>query len=292
MAHHFEQAGQKLAAARWHSRAAEWLTLRDASAALTHARRVRALLAGEDSDEAAALRLRACIRVLNEGWRVGLRDGEGEEVHREGLALAEAQADPGAASRIQRCGAPYAARAASWAPTGSSPPRPCGWQRRPTISRRWSWPAGSTQWRWSARATRRALTQTARLIALAPDPPHLGRRVLGFAPWILAFGSRADAFSLGPPARGRGVPRPRTGPGPPARRPHHPVPARLPGWPPTSRPGAKSGVSSSGCGRPWSWRTGWALPTRSPSLTMASAAHWLWRSGRRRPGSTWSGPSI
>ena len=41
-----------------------------------------------------------------------------------------------------------------------------------------------------------ALTQTARLIALEPDPPHLGRRVLGFAPWILAFGTRADAFMV------------------------------------------------------------------------------------------------
>jgi class 3 adenylate cyclase/tetratricopeptide (TPR) repeat protein len=196
VAHHFEQAGQKLEAARWHDRASEWVALRDAGAALTHARRVRDLLAGEDSGQAAALRLRACIRVLNEGWRVGLRDGEGEEVHREGLALAEAQADPGAASRIQSV----------WAAMRGTRGELATYRELTAAAMRLAEEADDLEAlvvasELHAVALDRSgdpdgvLAQTARLIALAPDPPHLGRRVLGFAPWINAFGTRALAFT-------------------------------------------------------------------------------------------------
>jgi class 3 adenylate cyclase/tetratricopeptide (TPR) repeat protein len=199
VAHHFEQAGQKLEAARWHGRAAEWLALRDAGASLTHARRARALLAGEASDEAAALRLRACVRLLNEGWRVGLPDGEGQEVHREGLALAEARADPGAASRIQLL----------WGAIHGTGGEMGAYRELTAEAMRLATEADDLEALVVASGIHAialgmsgdadgVLTQTARLIALEPDPPHLGLRLLGFAPWILAFGSRAQAFtSLG-----------------------------------------------------------------------------------------------
>jgi class 3 adenylate cyclase/tetratricopeptide (TPR) repeat protein len=196
IAHHFEQAGQKLEAARWHGRAAEWLTLRDASAALTHARRARDLLAGEDSGQAAALRLRACVRVLNEGWRVGLRDGEGEEVHREGLALAEAQADPGAASRIQSLWGAMRGTRGELDTYRELTAAAIGLAEEADDLEALVVASGLHAVALARSGDSDAvLTQTARLIALAPDPPHLGRRVLGFAPWIIGLGSRTEVLS-------------------------------------------------------------------------------------------------
>jgi len=44
LAYHWEAAGEPLAAARWHARAAEWIGLNDYAEAYAHWQRVRALL--------------------------------------------------------------------------------------------------------------------------------------------------------------------------------------------------------------------------------------------------------
>jgi predicted ATPase len=71
LAYHWEQAGEALAAARWHRRAAEWLWMPDVPRSFEHFARVRALTA-ELLDEAEAREhgLRARFMLLNAGWRV------------------------------------------------------------------------------------------------------------------------------------------------------------------------------------------------------------------------------
>ncbi len=58
IAHHLEQAGEALDAARWHARAAQWAGTHDRDAALRHWQRVRKILAPmTDSQEAISLAL-------------------------------------------------------------------------------------------------------------------------------------------------------------------------------------------------------------------------------------------
>lgn len=73
MAHHHEQAGQSLPAARCMVRAAQWLRTGDAAVAIAAWRRVLLLLEGEQtSEEARALSALAAGRILFLGWRVGI----------------------------------------------------------------------------------------------------------------------------------------------------------------------------------------------------------------------------
>ena len=92
LAYHWEAAGERLEAARWHCRAAEWIGLAEPPEALRHWRRVRRLVRKLDSPTAAELLARASYQTLNLGWRLGLSD---EEVRR---AVAECRgssiADP------------------------------------------------------------------------------------------------------------------------------------------------------------------------------------------------------
>ena len=70
LAHHWEEAGEALSAARWHRRAAEWVGRTDFAAATHHWGRVRALLRElPDDREAAALGIAACRQLLDMGWR-------------------------------------------------------------------------------------------------------------------------------------------------------------------------------------------------------------------------------
>ncbi len=64
LAHHFDAAGEKLEAARWHERAARRVVRDDPVEALRHWRRVRELAAGESS-ELTRLRLVACLNLLD-----------------------------------------------------------------------------------------------------------------------------------------------------------------------------------------------------------------------------------
>jgi class 3 adenylate cyclase/tetratricopeptide (TPR) repeat protein len=95
IAHHLEQAGEELEAARWHRRAAEWIGRNDVVQAIRHWQRVLALTAElPESDERTALRLGACTTVLAQGgWRLGLSGEEMEALFVEGRALAERVGD-------------------------------------------------------------------------------------------------------------------------------------------------------------------------------------------------------
>ena len=73
LAHHWEEAGEALAAARWHRRAADWLWMRDVARSFEHFARVRTLTASLlDEAEGREHGLRARVMLLQASWRVGL----------------------------------------------------------------------------------------------------------------------------------------------------------------------------------------------------------------------------
>ncbi len=90
LAHHWEEAGEALSAARWHRRAARWVGRTDFAAATHHWGRVRALLRElPDDREAAALGIAACTQLLDMGWRVGTGLDEARALLEEGQTLAD-----------------------------------------------------------------------------------------------------------------------------------------------------------------------------------------------------------
>jgi tetratricopeptide (TPR) repeat protein len=95
LAHHWEQAGEALEAARWHARAAGWVARSDREAARLHWLQVRRLLAPlEDSPEKLGLDLMACGQLMTLGWTLGAPADEIEALFAEGKALAEKIPDP------------------------------------------------------------------------------------------------------------------------------------------------------------------------------------------------------
>jgi class 3 adenylate cyclase len=126
LAHHYEEAGEAAAAARWHRRAAEWAGLNDIKAALYHWQRVRELARqGGDAHESAALTAVACSQALTLGWRLGASATEWGELFEEGCAAAERAGDLAAlamlnatysAPRVDSCGKRSASprRSSSW----------------------------------------------------------------------------------------------------------------------------------------------------------------------------------
>jgi adenylate cyclase len=94
LAHHWEEAGETLAAARWHRRAAEWLWSRDIVRSFEHFERVRALTAALlDEAEGREHGLRARYMLLQASWRVGLSHEELERLAVEGRQIAARQGD-------------------------------------------------------------------------------------------------------------------------------------------------------------------------------------------------------
>ena len=94
LAHHWEQAGEALDAARWHRRAAEWVGATDFAAGTHHWGRVRALRRELPANrEAAALGIGASMQLLNMGWRVGMGLDEARTILEEGQALARSISD-------------------------------------------------------------------------------------------------------------------------------------------------------------------------------------------------------
>ncbi|MCP5200684.1 MAG: AAA family ATPase [Gammaproteobacteria bacterium] len=90
VAHHYEQAGEILTAARWHRRAAEWAETSDLKAAQQHWLRVADLARQcTESDETQALVSLACGRALVIGVRIGLGDAVPDAVYAQGIASAE-----------------------------------------------------------------------------------------------------------------------------------------------------------------------------------------------------------
>ncbi len=94
LAHHYEEAGEALDAARWHRRAAEWVWRTDFAAATHHWGRVRALLREVPDDrETAALGIAACTQLLNACWRLGTGLDQARVLLEEGQSLANAIGD-------------------------------------------------------------------------------------------------------------------------------------------------------------------------------------------------------
>jgi len=90
LAQHWEAAGEALAAARWHRRAAEWVGRTDLSAATRHWESVRRLRRqAPDDREAAALGVAACRHLLqNMSFRVAVNLDDARALLDEGQALA------------------------------------------------------------------------------------------------------------------------------------------------------------------------------------------------------------
>jgi class 3 adenylate cyclase len=94
LAHHYEEAGDAFAAARWHKRAAEWVARTDVTATIRHWQRVRVLLRELPANpEAAVLGLAACRQLLNMGWRIGTAADESRALLEEGRGYADILGD-------------------------------------------------------------------------------------------------------------------------------------------------------------------------------------------------------
>jgi class 3 adenylate cyclase/tetratricopeptide (TPR) repeat protein len=91
LAHHLEEAGEPLQAARFHARAATWAGTRDLHGTLRHWQRVRELVRTlPESDECTGLRVVACLQILVVGgFRLGLSEAAVDEIFQEGRELAE-----------------------------------------------------------------------------------------------------------------------------------------------------------------------------------------------------------
>ncbi len=94
LAHHWEEAGEKLNAAGWLQRAAVWIGRSDPLQSARYMR--RALDLTEELPPSARrrdVRLDACRGILQGGWRSGLSHEEAERVFSEGRELAELTGD-------------------------------------------------------------------------------------------------------------------------------------------------------------------------------------------------------
>jgi class 3 adenylate cyclase len=104
LAHHWEEAGQDLIAASWHSRAAEHTGTTDMAQSFRHLERVRHLVRKfvEQDVKAAKLGADACRRALALGFRLGLSEDEGAALFDEGKQWA-AQANDNDVAGLLEC---------------------------------------------------------------------------------------------------------------------------------------------------------------------------------------------
>ncbi|MCH7709038.1 MAG: AAA family ATPase [Myxococcales bacterium] len=101
LAHHWEEAGEALLAARWHGHAAEWVGVSDPAEALRHWRQVRALVETiPESAETLALAVTACEKILQFSWRLGSSEEDAAADFDEGRVLAERSGDPAPLARL------------------------------------------------------------------------------------------------------------------------------------------------------------------------------------------------
>ena len=101
IAQHWEGAGERVQAARWHDRAAGWTVGRSPLEAVRHWRRVRELL-GDDIDgtDLIELALSACVELLGGGAMSGLDAAEAAAIFAAGMRLARRLPQVGAESRL------------------------------------------------------------------------------------------------------------------------------------------------------------------------------------------------
>jgi class 3 adenylate cyclase len=96
LAHHFEQAGDRLEAARWHERAGRRVARNDPAAGARHCRTVAELLATlPESRETLTLELTSRIALLEIGRLAGIADGDAEDLLGQARRFAERLGDRG-----------------------------------------------------------------------------------------------------------------------------------------------------------------------------------------------------
>ncbi len=95
LAHHFEEAGEHLEAARWHEHAGRRVARSDPADGVRHCRRVTQLLAAlPESRETLVLELTSRIALLEIGRIVGIEERESQGLFEEARAVAERLGDP------------------------------------------------------------------------------------------------------------------------------------------------------------------------------------------------------
>jgi len=95
LAHHFDEAGEGLAAARWHEHAGRRIARSDPADGARHCRRVTSLLAAvPESRETLTLELTSRIALLEIGRIAGIDAREARDLFEEARAVAERLADP------------------------------------------------------------------------------------------------------------------------------------------------------------------------------------------------------
>jgi len=96
LAHHFEEAGEGLEAARWHERAGRRIARSDPADGVRHCRRVTTLLAAVPvSRETLLLELTSRIALLEIGRIAGIEEREARDLFDEARAVAEQLEDRG-----------------------------------------------------------------------------------------------------------------------------------------------------------------------------------------------------
>jgi predicted ATPase/class 3 adenylate cyclase len=95
LAHHFEEAGDDLEAARWHEHAGRRVARSDPADGVRHCRRVTQLLAAlPESRETLVLALTSRIALLEIGRLAGIDEREAQGLFEEARAVAERLGDP------------------------------------------------------------------------------------------------------------------------------------------------------------------------------------------------------
>ena len=190
LAHHYEEAGETGAAARWHRRAAEWVGLNDIKAALQHWQRVRELARhGGDEPEVDGAHDRGLFPGAHPRLASG---GVGDRVGgavRGRLRRRGARRGPGGPGDAQR----HLQRRAR--PQPGDRPRLCTVRWRGGADRRSHRRRGAAlrdaclsvycaRILWTAAGTRSA--SATKVIELAREDLHLGTDVAGFSPLLTA----------------------------------------------------------------------------------------------------------
>src|SRR5881397_969088 len=96
LAHHFDEAGELLEAARWHEQAGRRIARSDPADGVRHCRRVTTLLAAVvESRETLMLELTSRIALLEIGRIAGIEEREAQDLFEEARAVAERLGDRG-----------------------------------------------------------------------------------------------------------------------------------------------------------------------------------------------------
>jgi adenylate cyclase len=199
LAHHWEQAGEALEAARCHARAAGWVRSTDPEAARSHWLQARRLLAElTDSPEKLGLDFMACGQLMMLSFALGAPADEIEALFAEGKALAERIPDPGPRILLQIGYAGY---------VGLSGGDVTRYVSAARDALRLEEAAGDPVYRLLARTSlgdalffagnpAESLELLEQCVAERPEDPLAGREILGASPWIFAVLIRVVPLGL------------------------------------------------------------------------------------------------